>query len=34
MISLAKWKNSTALQKLPKKLGDLGKIIEKLPKMQ
>ena len=39
MISLAKWKNSTAFQKLPKNLGDLGKIIvaasfEKLPKMQ
>ena len=39
MISLAKWKISTTLQKLPKNVDDLGKIIvvagfEKLPKMQ
>ena len=39
MISLAKWKILTTLQKLPKNEGDLGKIIvatgfEKLPKMQ
>ena len=27
MISLEKWKNLTSLQKLPKKVGDLGKII-------
>ena len=36
MISLAKWKISTTLQKLPKNVGDLGKInvatgFEKLP---
>ena len=39
MISLAKWKISTTFQKLPKNVGDLGKIIiatgfEKLPKVQ
>ena len=39
MISLAKWKILTNLQKLPKYVGDLGKIIfatgfEKLPKIQ
>ena len=39
MISLAKWKISTTLQKLTKNVGDLGKIIvatgfEKLPKVQ
>ena len=39
MISLAKWKILTTLQKLPKHVGNLGKIIvatgfEKLPKMQ
>ena len=39
MISLEKWKISTPLQKLPKNVGDLGKIIvakgfEKLPKVQ
>ena len=27
MISLEKWKISTPLQKLPNKVGDLGKII-------
>ena len=39
MISLEKWKILTPLQKLPKNLGDLGKLIvvksfEKLPKVQ
>ena len=39
MISLAKWKILTTLQKLPKNEGDLGKIIfargfEKLSKVQ
>ena len=39
MISLAKWKILTTLQKLPKHVGNLGKIIvatgfEKLPKVQ
>ena len=39
MISLAKWKMSRTLQKMPKNVGDLGKIIvatgfEKLPKVQ
>ena len=39
MISLAKWKIFTTLQKLPKYVGNLGKIIaetgfEKLPEMQ
>ena len=39
MISLAKWKISTSLQKLPRNVGDLGNIIvatgfEKLPKVQ
>ena len=39
MISLAKWKISTTLQKLPKNVGDLGKIsvatgFEKLSKAQ
>ena len=27
MISLEKWKISTPLQKLPKNMGDLGKLI-------
>ena len=39
MISLEKWKILTTLQKLPKNVGDLGKIIdakgfEKLPKVK
>ena len=39
MISLEKLKNLTPLQKWPKKVGDLGKLIvakgfEKLPKVQ
>ena len=39
MISLEKWYILTPLQKLPKNVGDLDKIIvvtgfEKLPKMQ
>ena len=39
MISLEKWKILTPLQKLPKFVGDLGKIIvatgfNKLPKVQ
>ena len=39
MISLAKWQILTNLQKLPKNVGDLGKMIvatgfEKLPKVQ
>ena len=39
MISLEKWKILTPLQKLPKNVGNLGKIIvatgfEKLSKMQ
>ena len=39
MISLEKWKVLTPLQKLPKNVGDLGKLIfakgfEKLPKVQ
>ena len=39
MISLEKFKNLTPLQKLPKNVGDLGKLIvakgfEKLPKVQ
>ena len=39
MISLEKWKILTPLQKLPKTVGDLGKVIvakgfEKLPKVQ
>ena len=39
MISLEKWKILTPLQKLPKNVGNLGKIIvatgfEKLPKDQ
>ena len=39
MISLEKWKILTPLQKLPKNVGDLGKLIvakgfEKLPKIQ
>ena len=39
MISQEKWKISTILQKLPKTVGDLGKIIvatdfKKLPKVQ
>ena len=39
IISLAKWKISTTWHKLPKNVGDLGKIIvatgfEKLPKVQ
>ena len=39
MISLEKWKILTHLQKLPKNVGDLAKIIvvtgfEKLPKVQ
>ena len=39
MISLAKWKISTTLQKLPNNVGYLGKTIvatgfEKLPKVQ
>ena len=39
MISLAKWKISTTLQKLPKNVGDLGKLIvakgfKNLPKVQ
>ena len=39
MISLEKWLILTALQKLPKNVGDLGKLIapkgfKKLPKVQ
>ena len=39
MISLEKWKILTILQKLPKNVGDLGKLIvakgfEQLPKVQ
>ena len=39
MIYVEKWKISTPLQKLPKNVGDLGKIIvatgfEKYPKVQ
>ena len=39
MISLKKWKILTPFQKLPKNVGDLGKLIaakgfEKLPKVQ
>ena len=39
MISLEKWLILTPLQKLPKNVGDLGKLIvakgfEKLPKVQ
>ena len=39
MISLEKWKILTPLQKLPKNVEDLGKLIvaegfEKLPKVQ
>ena len=39
MISLEKWKILIPLQKLPKDVGDLGKLIvakcfEKLPKVQ
>ena len=39
MISQAKWKILTSLEKLPKNVSDLGKIIvatgfEKLPKVQ
>ena len=39
MISLEKWKILTTLQKLPKNVGNLAKLIvatgfEKLPKMQ
>ena len=39
MISLVKWKILTPLQKLPKNVKDLGKLIgakgfEKLPKVQ
>ena len=39
MMSLERWKNLTPLQKLPKNVGDLGKLIvvkgfEKLPKVQ
>ena len=39
MISIEKWKILTPLQKLPKNVGNLGKIIvaisfEKLPKVQ
>ena len=39
MISVEKWKILTHLQKLPKNVGDLGKIIvaigfEKFPKVQ
>ena len=39
MISIEKWKILIPLQKLPKKVGDLGKLIvakgfEKLPKVQ
>ena len=39
MISLEKWSILTTLQKLPKNVGDLGKLIvakgfEKLPKVQ
>ena len=39
MISLEKWKVLTPLQKLPKNVGDLGKLIaakgfKKLPKVQ
>ena len=38
-MSLERWKNLTPLQKLPKYVGDLGKLIvvkgfEKLPKVQ
>ena len=39
MITLEKWKILTPLQKLPKNVGDLGKLIvakgfKKLPKVQ
>ena len=39
MISLEKWKILTPLQKLPKNVGDLGKLIvakgfKKLPKVE
>ena len=39
MISLEKWKILTPLQKMPKNVGDLGKLIaakclEKVPKVQ
>ena len=39
MISLEKWKSLTPLQKLPKNVGDFGKIIaatgfKKLPNVQ
>jgi len=39
MISLEKWKILTPFQKLPKNVGDLGKLIvakgfEKIPKVQ
>ena len=39
MISLEKWKILTPLQKLPKNMGDSGKVIvatcfEKLPEVQ
>ena len=39
MISLAKWKISTTLQKFPENVGNLGEInfatgFEKLPKVQ
>ena len=39
MISLEKWKILTPLQKFPKNVGDLGKLIvatgfEKLPKVK
>ena len=39
MISLEKWKTLTHLQKLPKNVGELGKIIvatgfENMPKVQ
>ena len=39
MISLEKLENSTPLQKLPKNVGDLGKLLvakgyKKLPKVQ
>ena len=39
MISLQKWKILTTLHKMPKNVGDFGKIIiatsfEKLPKVQ
>ena len=39
MISLQKWKILTPLQKLPKNVGDFGKLVvgkgfKKLPKLQ